>query len=150
MELAAAESKNVKQQRKTLKVKRIKKPNAEKLSSRPQSAKFIVDPTAKQKAQKLNTTLRNNAKSATVKMANISFAKLTANPIPFLESQTTEQIAGLLRDSAYQYYKGTPTITDDIVKWYQAKVVTHYKERYPNWEEEVAGRFETSLLDGKS
>ena len=109
-------------------MKRIKKPNAEKLSSRPQSTEFIVEPsssTAKQKkGQKLNTTLRNNAKSATVKMANISFAKLTANPIPFLESQTTEQIAGLLRDSAYQYYKGTPVITDDmydIARTYLAK-----------------------------
>ena len=43
-----------------------------------------------------------------------SFAALTENPTPFLNSKTTAEIAQLLKEAAAQYYKGTPVITDDI------------------------------------
>ena len=47
-------------------------------------------------------------------MSSSAMKSLTENPIPFLETQTTEEIASLLRKAASEYYKGTPVITDDI------------------------------------
>lgn len=63
------------------------------------------------KPQKLNSP-KTNAPPLSPKMN--SFAALTKDPIPFLETQTTEQIATLLRAASENYYKGTPKITDDI------------------------------------
>ena len=47
-------------------------------------------------------------------MSSLAVKSLTENPIPFLETQTTEEIASLLRNAAAEYYKGAPVITDDI------------------------------------
>jgi NAD-dependent DNA ligase len=65
--------------------------------------------TIPKKLNSVNITRKNK----TPTMAT-TFKSLTENPLPFLETQTTEQIASLLRKAAAEYYKGAPVITDDI------------------------------------
>jgi len=42
------------------------------------------------------------------------YMKLSENPIPILETMTTEKIVSLLKDLSYEYYKGNQILSDDI------------------------------------
>ena len=42
------------------------------------------------------------------------YVKLSENPIPILESKTEDEIANILRKASFEYYKGSPVLTDDI------------------------------------
>jgi NAD-dependent DNA ligase len=42
------------------------------------------------------------------------YVKLSENPLPILKSKTEDDIANILRKVSYEYYKGTPVLTDDI------------------------------------
>ena len=64
--------------------------------------------------KKLNTTRRNTNSPTKMSSSTAAFKALTENPLPFLETKTTEEIASLLRKAAAEYYKGSPVITDDI------------------------------------
>lgn len=52
------------------------------------------------------------------------YVKLSENPIPILESKTEDEVADLIRKASFEYYKGTPVLSDDlfdIVKDYLEK-----------------------------
>jgi DNA ligase (NAD+) len=42
------------------------------------------------------------------------FIKLSENPISVLDSKTDDEVADILRKASFEYYKGTPVLTDDI------------------------------------
>ena len=72
---------------------------------------------------KLNNTRRNNRnkkmnklslKNVTEKRRAYAYKKLSENPIPYMESQTTEYISVLLKNASTKYYEGHPVISDDI------------------------------------
>lgn len=44
----------------------------------------------------------------------ILFKQISENPIVVLETKTEDEIATLLRKASFQYYKGTPVLSDDI------------------------------------
>ncbi len=44
----------------------------------------------------------------------MSYKHLSENPVAYLESHDNDKIAKLLKEAAFQYYKGTPVISDDI------------------------------------
>jgi NAD-dependent DNA ligase len=56
---------------------------------------------------------KNNSKNVTRKRMK-SFEKLSKDPIPYLEAHDIEKAAKLLKEASFEYYKGTPVITDDI------------------------------------
>jgi len=56
---------------------------------------------------------KNNSKNVTRKRMK-SFEKLSKDPIPYLEAHDIEKAAKLLKQASFEYYKGTPIITDDI------------------------------------
>lgn len=82
----------------------------------------VTEKLKKLKKPSNNTsTKKMNAKPKTLSLANIIerrkmavFKELSENPIPYLESQTTEQIAKLIKDASSYYYEGKPVISDDI------------------------------------
>uniref|UniRef100_A0A6C0D8A9 DNA ligase (NAD(+)) n=1 Tax=viral metagenome TaxID=1070528 RepID=A0A6C0D8A9_9ZZZZ len=72
-------------------------------------------------ASKNNSTKKMNAKPKTLTLANVlekrkmaAFKELSENPIPYLEKQSTETIAKLIKEASYKYYEGNPPISDDI------------------------------------
>ena len=65
---------------------------------------------------------KNNSTNTTRKM-NV-YSTLSKDPIPYLESLTTDKIVKIIKDASFEYYKGNPLLTDDIfdiVKNYLAK-----------------------------
>jgi len=52
-------------------------------------------------------TRKNNSNSSKMKA-------LSSNPLEFLKTKTNDEIAEILRKASFEYYKGTPVITDDI------------------------------------
>ena len=65
---------------------------------------------------------KNNSTNTTRKM-NV-YSTLSKDPIPYLESLTTDKIVKIIKDASFEYYKGNPVLTDDIfdiVKNYLAK-----------------------------
>ena len=42
------------------------------------------------------------------------YMKLSENPIPILETMSTDKIVSLLKDLSYEYYKGNQILSDDI------------------------------------
>jgi len=56
---------------------------------------------------------KNNSKNVTRKRMK-SFEKLSKDPIPYLESHDIEKAVKLLKQASFEYYKGSPVITDDI------------------------------------
>ena len=60
--------------------------------------------------KKLN---KNNTKNVTRKRM-ISFKHLSENPMTYMESHENAKLAKLLKEASFQYYKGTPVISDDI------------------------------------
>ena len=42
------------------------------------------------------------------------YTKLSNNPIPYLESLTTDKIVKIIKDISFEYYKGHPVVSDDI------------------------------------
>ena len=70
--------------------------------------------------KKLNSTRRNNnsqiPKRYTMKnaMQQKKYKTLSENPMIYLETQTKDQIATLLKHASSKYYEGSPVITDDI------------------------------------
>ena len=65
----------------------------------------------KNNTKKKMLTLKN---IKTMKLLKNSYTKLSENPIPFLDAQSIESIVNLLKDASFQYYKGSPVISDDI------------------------------------
>ena len=72
-------------------------------------------------ASKNNSTKKMNTKPKTLTLANVvekrkmaAFKELSENPIPYLEKQSTETIAKLIKEASYKYYEGNPVISDDI------------------------------------
>jgi len=66
--------------------------------------------------------IKNNSTNTTRKMD--VYSKLSKDPIPYLESLTTDKIVKIIKDASFEYYKGNPVLTDDIfdiVKNYLAK-----------------------------
>jgi len=57
--------------------------------------------------------INKNSKNNTRKMDN-SYTKLLKDPIPYLESLTTDKIVKIIKDASFEYYKGNPVISDDI------------------------------------
>jgi NAD-dependent DNA ligase len=90
-------------QRKTVKIPRSKL----RLAS---AAAAAASPVKLNSPNATNNTTRRNRMNSPKTQATA----LTANPIPYLESKTPQQIADLLRTASDQYYKGTPIMTDDI------------------------------------
>ena len=82
----------------------------------------------KKKAKKIentkvknNVTQKMNSKPKTLTLANVvqkkkmlAYKELSENPIPYLEKQSTETIAKLMKDISYKYYEGNPVVSDDI------------------------------------
>ena len=70
--------------------------------------------------KKLNNTRRKNnlqiPKRLSMKnaMQQKKYKTLSENPMFYLETQTNDQIANLLKDASSKYYEGSPVITDDI------------------------------------
>jgi NAD-dependent DNA ligase len=56
---------------------------------------------------------KTNSKNLTRKRM-LSFEKLSRDPIPYLESHSLDKAVKLLKEASFQYYKGTPVISDDI------------------------------------
>ena len=68
-------------------------------------------------------TKNNNKKTATKKMdikdilskkKKEMFQKIIDNPVPYLKTLTTDQIAKFVKEASFEYYKGTPIVPDDI------------------------------------
>jgi NAD-dependent DNA ligase len=60
--------------------------------------------------KKLNNTPSKNL----TRKRMASYKHLTENPVAYLENHSNEKIAKLLKEASFQYYKGTPVISDDI------------------------------------
>ena len=105
---APAKPQNTNPVRRTIKLKKIK-PTATTTTAATTTATTTT--TNAPKNLKPPTPSKSVSPS---KMNSDPFTALTKDPIPFLETQTTDQIATLLRTAAEEYYKGTPKITDDI------------------------------------
>jgi|UniRef100_A0A6C0IFZ9 NAD-dependent DNA ligase len=58
-------------------------------------------------SKKVETKTRKN--NSTSKMN-----KLSEDPVNYLKTKTNDEIADILRKASFEYYKGTPIITDDI------------------------------------
>jgi len=71
----------------------------------PPKKKLTLKNLMEQKAKK-NATVKNSEKGG--------MEKLIENPIPYLEKKTDDEIASILRKASFEYYKGTPILTDDI------------------------------------
>ena len=69
--------------------------------------------------KKLNT-FKNNSKPKQTTMKNVmekrkqDYLELSKNPMTFLEKQSYEYIAKLLKEASLKYYEGKPNISDDI------------------------------------
>lgn len=63
-------------------------------------------------------------KNLAAKKKQLKFQKLSQNPIPALETMSTEEIQAVLKEASFEYYKGNPVLSDDIfdiIKNYLAK-----------------------------
>ena len=77
---------------------------------------------------KNNTRKLNNMEPKRLTLKNLitkkKYMKLSENPIPILETMSTDKIVTLLKDLSYEYYKGNQILSDDIfdtIKNYLAK-----------------------------
>ena len=68
--------------------------------------------------EKKKITLKNLAEKRKIdkqtRKNNSNTSKMNENPIDFLKTKTIDEIAEILRKASFEYYKGTPIITDDI------------------------------------
>jgi hypothetical protein len=63
-------------------------------------------------------------KNLAAKKKQLKFDKLSQNPIPILETMSTEEIQAVLKEASYEYYKGNQILSDDmfdIIKNYLTK-----------------------------
>ena len=58
--------------------------------------------------------LKQNSPKNITRKRMLSYKHLSENPIAYLESHDNAKIAKLLKEAAFQYYKGSPVISDDI------------------------------------
>lgn len=63
-------------------------------------------------------------KDLAAKKKQLKFEKISQNPLPVLETMTTQDIQTILKEASFEYYKGNPLLSDDIfdiIKNYLAK-----------------------------
>ena len=61
-----------------------------------------------------NTTRKMNIKDIIAKKKKEMFDKIIDDPINYLKTLSTEQIGKFVKEASFEYYKGTPIVSDDI------------------------------------
>lgn len=69
--------------------------------------------------------LKENSSKNTTRKRMSSFKHLSENPIEYLKNHDTTKIAKQLKEASFQYYKGTPVITDDIFDIMKNYLIEH-------------------------
>lgn len=78
------------------------------------NSKKLTNSSRKNGTKKMNKPKTLTLTNVAEKKRMLAFKELSDNPIPYLEKQTTEKVAKLIKDASYKYYEGNPVISDDI------------------------------------
>ena len=65
-------------------------------------------------SNKNNTTQKMSFKELVAKKKKEMFAKIIEDPVNYLKTLSTDQIAKFVSEASFEYYKGTPIVSDDI------------------------------------
>ena len=78
------------------------------------NSKKLTNNSRKNSTKRMNKPKTLTLTNVAEKKRMLAFKELSENPIPYLEKQTTEKVAKLIKDASYKYYEGNPVISDDI------------------------------------
>lgn len=78
------------------------------------NSKKLTNNSRKNSSKRMNKPKTLTLKNVAEKKRMLAFKELSENPIPYLEKQSTETIAKLIKEASYKYYEGNPPISDDI------------------------------------
>lgn len=89
-------------------------PNTTRKANKMEPKQLTLKNLAAKKKERQMEAKSLSLKNLAAKKKQLKFQKLSENPIPVLETMSTEDIEKLLKEASFEYYKGNPLLSDDI------------------------------------